>query len=401
MKNYFGIVLAGFFVISSTLVASAEQPVQIVVAGQSVSTSAPVEATVQFDSGSDPNTAPRVVHGPFDEGGHFVAGAGAYIMKPYFQNNPAFFMRTTTIAGGLGTFSMETSTCQHDFCWGLDAAPVVWLGYVSECGLGVRARWWLFDQRSATSAVSDTNTAIISASPAGLSIVAPPSSFPGIGIFPSSTQMFLSSNLKLDVWDFEATAETEVGRWNLLFSGGFRYAHLSQDYNALEDPRGSLRGIFFPTGGSPVRITSPENLVSQNIALSSGHNFNGAGPTLALEARRPIGNSGFSLFANLRGTILFGESKQQVDQPTITQFGFGFFNPFTTVAVTNAGSVRDTVLPVAELEMGAEYSRTWGAVRPFFRTGLVAQTWFDAGSASQLDGNLGFLGLSVTAGLNY
>jgi hypothetical protein len=53
------------------------------------------------------------------------------------------------------------------------------------------------------------------------------------------------------------------------------------------------------------------------------------------------------------------------------------------------------------LEMGAEYSRTWGAVRPFFRTGLVAQTWFDAGSASNLDGNLGFLGLSVTAGLNY
>jgi hypothetical protein len=388
VKIYFAIVLAGLFLLSSTLVAPAEEPVQIRVAGQSGSTSAPVEATVQFDSGprpaADDNGADRLW------AGHFVAGAGAYIIKPYFQNNPAFFARTTTISSGGTTFSQETSTCQHDFCWGLDAAPMVWLGYVSECGLGVRARWWLFDQRSATSAVSDPNTTILSASPAGLSIGTPPLfSFP-----PSPTQMFLNSNLKLDVWDFEATGETEVGRWNLLFSGGFRYAHLSQDYNALEVSQ-SFPPIFL---GRPL-VLLPEPQVRQIAAVSSGHNFNGAGPTLALEARRPIGNSRFSLFANIRGTMLFGRSKQLVEQPTITQFSF--FIPTTTIVDTTAASVHDTVLPVAELEMGVEYARTWGAIRPFLRTGLVAQTWFDAGSASQLDGNLGFLGLSVTAGLTY
>ena len=385
MKNYFGIVLAGFFLLSPALIASAEEPVQILVAGQNGSTSAPVEATVQLDSGprqaADDNGADRLWRG------HFVAGAGAYIIKPYFQDNPAFFARRTTISSGGTTFSMETSTCQHDFCWGLDAAPIIWLGYVSECGLGVRARWWLFDQRSATSAVSDANTTILSASPGGLSIISP--SFFGSPLFPvlNSTPTFTSSNLKLDVWDFEATQETAVGRWALLFSAGFRYAHLSQDYDAIQ---ASVRGT--PPG--PVGILTV--IFRQTESLTSGHNFNGAGPTLAIEGRRPLGNSGISLFANLRGTMLFGQSKQRVDQTTVTKV----FD-FSSIAVTDFAYVRDTVLPVAELEMGVEYARTWRAVRPFLRTGLVAQTWFDAGSASSLDGNLGFLGLSVTAGLNY
>jgi hypothetical protein len=280
----------------------------------------------------------------------------------------------------------------------LDAAPLAWVGYVSEGGFGVRARWWLFDQRSATSAVGDfTNTTIISASPAGFSITTSPNLGRAL-IEPS--EMFLSSNLKLNVWDFEATRETVVGRWILLASAGFRYAHLSQDYNAFQPSLTFHAFSFFVEPAS-----------HQFDLLSSGHNFNGAGPTIALEARRPMGNSGFSLFANLRGTMLFGQSKQQVVHSTVTQFGgpniFGPLGgpigppPRIDVFVSTVGSVRDVVLPVTELEMGAEFSRTWGAVRPFVRTGLVAQTWFDAGSATKLDGSLGFLGLSVTAGLNY
>lgn len=381
MKKYFAIALAGLFFLLSTLTASAEEPVQIIVAEPSVSTLAPVQATVQFDPGPDSNTGPRVVHGPFDEGGHFVAGAGVYIMKPYFQNNPAFFTQTFASTGVPGTFSAQFLTTQYDFSWGLNAAPLIWLGYVSECGLGVRARWWLFDQRSATSAVSDPNTTVISASPAGLSIAAlGPILFPVELI--GNSPLFAASNLKLDVWDFEATGETGVGRWILLFCGGFRYAHLSQNYDALHTSRRRFFGIV------------PFDIVDD---LSAGHNFNGAGPTIAIEARRPVGNSGLSLFANLRGSMLFGQSKQQVNQTTITQTG----DLAPIVVTASAESVRDTVLPVAELEMGVEYSRNWSAVRPFLRSGLVAQTWFDAGSASNLDGNLGFLGLSVTAGLNY
>jgi hypothetical protein len=257
--------------------------------------------------------------------------------------------------------------------------------------LGVRARWWLFNQESATSAVSDSNTRIISAAPAGLSIESPQTTTSGLIQILNfgNTPMFVNSTLRLEVWDFEATGEAEVGRWALLFSGGFRYAHLSQNYNAFQISR---RG-FNPLGG----LFIPSFNFQQTDLLSSGHNFNGAGPTVGLEAKRPLGNSGLALFANLRGAMLFGRSKLEVDQSTSTP---GFVLGVPGVIAT-AASVRDTVLPVAELEMGAEFSRTWGAVRPFIRTGLLAQTWFDAGSASRMDGNLGFLGLSVTAGLNY
>jgi hypothetical protein len=384
MKKCFEVVLGGILVFWPMLAAPAQEPVRIVVAEQGGSTLTPAQGQVQYDEGLDPNVAPRVVHGPFDEGGHFIAGAGVYIVKPYFQNNPAFFSQTSTTTSGPGTFSFETSTTQHDFCWCLNTTPVVWLGYVSECGLGVRTRWWLFDQESGGSIGLDPNTTLISAAPGGLAIASPrPPVAYTVALSPSSTPMFLGSNLKLNVWDFEAIKETELGHWGLLFAAGVRYAHLSQDYRAFEV-------------SNPPPFTFPPSIGFREVNhLSSGHNFNGAGPTLAIEAKRPIGNSRFSLFGNLRGAMLFGDSKLQVTR--VIQTGALEQN----VATATFQSAHDTVLPVAELEMGVEYSRTWGRIRPFLRTGLVAQTWFDAGSATKLDGNLGFLGLSVTAGLNY
>jgi hypothetical protein len=380
MKKYFEVLLGGVLAFWPMLAARAQEPIRIVVAEQNLSPVPPVETRVQVDG---PGAFAADDASERLWGGHFLAGAGVYFVKPYFQNNPAFFARTTTSTFGPNTDTFVTSTTQYDFCWDLNATPVVWLGYVSECGWGVRARWWLFDQERAFSVVGDRNTTIFSAAPAGLSI-------PSFFVIPNAP-MSLSSNLRLDVWDFEAIRETEVGRWGLLFSAGFRYAHLSQNYRAFQ----AFQGEFNPPPG----VLIPSFSLHEVDRLSSGHNFNGAGPTLALEAKRPLGNSGFALFANLRGAMLFGESKRQVD--LVTQTGPFGQTTFTSVGISDVHSVRDTVLPVAELEMGVEYSRTWGAVRPFLRTGLVAQTWFDAGSASSLAGDLGFLGLSVTAGLNY
>src|SRR5262245_1196438 len=131
MNKYSKLVFAGILVLWPMLAARAQERIQIVVGEQGGSTLTPAQGQVQYDPGPDPNAAPRVVHGPFDEGGHFLAGAGVYIVKPYFQSNPAFFSQTFTSVGGPGTFTSELSTTQHDFCWGLNAAPVVWLGYVS------------------------------------------------------------------------------------------------------------------------------------------------------------------------------------------------------------------------------------------------------------------------------
>lgn len=386
MKRYFEIVLGGSLILWPMMAAWAEEPARIVVAEQSISESAPVETRVQVDGPgvfADNEVSNRLWSG------HFFAGAGVYIVKPFFQNNPAVFARTTNETFGVDTTSSVTSVTQYDFCWDLNVTPVVWLGYVSECGWGVRTRWWLFDQESGGSITGDPNTMIISAAPGGLSIRTP--SFISSPILQSAldsnSSMCVNSNLKLDVWDFEAIKETELGRWGLLFAAGVRYAHLSQNYRAFQ----AFQGEFNPPPG----VLIPSFFLHEVQQLSSGHNFSGAGPTLAIEAKRPIGNSRFSLFANLRGAMLFGDSKLQVGR--VTQTGALGQN----VAVTTFQSAHDTVLPVAELEMGVEYSRNWGQVRPFVRTGLVAMTWFDAGSASSLAGDLGFLGLSVTAGLNY
>jgi len=368
MKRYFVVVWGGIVHLSLSLAASAEEPIRIPAADQSLSKPTPVDSRSQADQGpghmGDDNGSDSLLNG------HFIAGAGLYIVKPYFQNNPAF--TSQSFISGNGAFFIPSQ--QHDFDWGLNAAPVAWLGYASDCGWGLRAHWWLFDQKSSTSAVNDQNTAILSAPVNGSMIDL-------TELAGSSQQVFVNSNLKLDSWDFEVTRETEVGHWGLLFSAGLRYAHLSQNYNAFTQ--------------STINFGETSTL----LTVSSGHNFNGAGPTIALEAKRPIGNSGLSFFANLRGAMIFGESKQQAAQARIVN-GINFA-PARFNLLADFSSSHDSVLPVAEMEMGAEFSRRWGNVYPFIRTGLVAQTWFDAGSASSLDGNIGFLGLSITGGLNY
>jgi hypothetical protein len=325
-----------------------------------------------------------------------VGGAGAYIIKPFFQNNPAFFTKVVqnTVWPPPGSPLMmptiwQTSSIiqqQHDFCWDLKAAPLVWLGYATDSGLGVRARWWQFDQSVCTSAVNDGVSTITSAAPGGIDIVSQPhwpiffaaggNKFVWRDAATAGETMYLKSNLKLDVWDFEATQEAEAGRWWFLFSGGFRYAHLAQNYDASVVTQGLGSGIE---------------------ALRTGHNFNGAGPTLALEARRPLGNSRFALYGNVRGALLFGEGTHRVYLLETSHWPFGPDSFSSSQAKAN----RDTFLPVAEMELGAEYSPTLAWIHPFIRTGLVAQSWFGAGSASSDSGNLGFLGLEVSAGLNY
>jgi hypothetical protein len=368
MKGYSVAVLVGIVQLGLILAAPAEDSVQIVVTDQGIIKPQPSDSMRPIDQRSGPLADDNKSDSWLN--GHFVAGAGLYIVKPYFENNPAFTSARGNFINGNG--AVTSTNDQQDFDWGLNPAPVAWLGYVSDCGWGFRAHWWLFDQRSSASDVSDLNTTILSATPGNLIIQA--ESFLTV----SPPQMIINSNLKLNSWDFDVTRETEVGNWSMLFSAGLKYAHLSQDYNAF------------------TQVTPILGEFRETSLLSSGHNFNGAGPTIALEAKRPIGHTGISFFGNLRGAMLFGESRQQVTQTSIFQG-----NPFSNIFSTNFNSGHDKVLPVAELEMGAEFSRRWGNLYPFIRTGLLAQTWFGAGSATDLTGNLGFLGLTVTAGVYY
>jgi hypothetical protein len=209
-----------------------------------------------------------------------------------------------------------------------------------------------------------------------------------------------TTKLQLDVFDVEALQDVRVAGFDLLFSGGLRFAHLNQAYNA------------FTTFAETVTF-DPSN------SVISSYSFTGVGPVVDLEARRAIGDSGLALYGCGRGALLFGSAHQTA------------FATVSTLGVTtmlDQSDAHDRVIPVAELELGLEYGERLGNTRVFAQIALVGQDWFGAGNASHslitsengvalpgtfalrtglpssgttADSDLGFFGLPFRIGVNY
>jgi hypothetical protein len=201
--------------------------------------------------------------------------------------------------------------------------------------------------------------------------------------FSTTDPIVANAKLEMNVWDFEVTDEIRCDKWSLLLSGGIRYAHLNQHYDAID-----------PLGDS---------------FIQSSHGFNGAGPTLALEGRRHIGETGLYLYGYSRGALLFGDSKQDAYAGFLT-------NGVPSGLDGQAHSFQHPVMPVVELELGAGWQRAMGRGVVFVQGGLVAQCWFNAGNSSRSnfdinqsddgdatpkDDNLGLIGFSLKAGVNW
>jgi hypothetical protein len=290
------------------------------------------------------------------------ADVGFAVLWPYWRNNPAF-----VVTGGRGV----PTTSQVDFNYDAQFVPQVSLGLQSPCGLGFRAGWWGFvisDAESFRGAASG-----VSAAPLGLQAMAP---------F-AAANLSAFSDLHLNVWDFEATDECRCGPWELLVSGGVRYTHMSQSYVAVAT-----------SAGLP------------QMGVLSGHNFDGAGPTLALAADRLLGDTHFYFFGNCRGSILFGTARQSASLTAGPAFA----------DTQDALSSTQTMLPVGELELGLGWSRDMGAAHVYVRGGMISQLWFEAGNASRssvqflggalannstIDPNLGLFGFSLRVGVDY
>jgi hypothetical protein len=283
--------------------------------------------------------------------GQWSISGGVYLIQPVFESNPAFLVN-----GGGGNV-----TRQVDFSHHLDGAPSVWVGYVSERGWGVRGRWFQFDHDAAASYVAAPGETITGVSTLNL------------GRIPAGRSIAASSNLAVNVLDFQGTCSLETAKWSHLFGFGVRYTHMSQDYRAtLSD-------------------------VNTRIDLTSGHNLNSAGPSLALETKRRIGESGFSIYGQMNGAILFGHAKE-----AYTAVNNGVPQQFTREETR--------VLPVGELEVGAEYQHNVGRAILFLQAGFVGQVWWGGGNASNLDplgfsfasnNNFGFVGMALRAGVRY
>jgi hypothetical protein len=345
--------------------------------------------------------APTAVHGLFSHcnpcchgGWKLNGGASLYFLKPYFGDDPAFITTTTSAVTG-AIIAPGRVTTQFD--WDNQPAGAFWLGVTGENGLGVRGRYFHFDQSSNTLNTSNptpvTADAITTIAPPE-TLVFGPAPIPGFGspgilgaltpVFGNVDMLTFNSDLKVQVLDLEATLDMQQGQWLVQLSAGARYLHMAQNY------RGRLDNT----------VDTGVGVLSETQLLTFGHNFDGWGPTAALQASYRVGQSGLSLFGNVRGSILVGRTSENLRFVQTLSDPAGVLGGDVLID-QNANRSRNTTRPTVEVELGAEYGLDWGRLRPFLRGAVVSQTYFDAGSASQTDGNLSLFGAQVTLGFNY
>jgi hypothetical protein len=278
----------------------------------------------------------------------------------------------------------------------------VWVQYTYQDLFGIRARWWQFDNAPPTLGAANlfnpglTTTQVTSAFPLGLGIISNPN---GAGAGFNDTLLF-QSGLRMNVYDFELTKVLRGPVGWVGIGAGARYAEVAQSYDAF------LQSTPAAPGASTVASS-----------LFSNHDFRGAGGTLALDAGCTLGTTGVSLFCLGRGSLLFGVGREHASLRTVTTSPIGT----VTTQTLDPSAVQDRLLPVGEIEMGAEYARMFGRCRFFVRTALANQVWFGAGNAANnqtITGtgtlltvpvtqvadnhiNLGFFGLTATVGFQY
>jgi hypothetical protein len=374
------LALALACVTGATSAARADEIVlpQSLVVAQAAAQPAPTTAVPVVTTPARPGLTFEEVQTPSRNSG-FYATAGILYLQPVWQSNPSTLMITSTSSIG-----DSVAINNNDFNWDMRASPELIFGYKGDSGFGGRIRWWEFDQgnRQVAAQSSNNDQFLFSAAPLGLGIIMDP----GAG-----GVLLTETGLAITVWDFELTQDVELGAWTLVFGGGLRYAHLAQHYNAFE------------IGGEPRGVFGNE--------LRSSHNFNGIGPEVSFEAHRQLGGSGFGVYTNGRGALLFGTAKQSA----IETGDFGLVDP--TLSATHSST---DIRPVGELEIGVEYQRCLGRrATGFFQIGLNSQIWFNAGNASRSAGgsavffgpflgsnagandNLGLIGLAFRTGIHF
>jgi hypothetical protein len=249
-----------------------------------------------------------------------------------------------------------------NFDYDLGLSPRVWLEYRRGTDIGMRGRFWYFDQAADPASASPPAN--------GFGLI----THPAFGAVDISTgiptdRFTADSGLKAYYGDLEMTKRGSFDSWDLTASAGLRYGSIEQRYaGRLWNGTGTLAG-----------------------SLDFEHRLDGIGPTLAIETCRPLGTH-LVLSANARGSLLFGRNK--------ATFAGGedldLLTPFRTSHVNS----QDDIFPIGEIQLGAEWRSAKSAAGQFFvRSAFETQFWNGAGIASSTSGDLGLIGFSLGVGL--
>jgi hypothetical protein len=301
-------------------------------------------------------------------GCHLVGGGGFDVVKPIWDTNPAFNVFTVDATG----HAITNGTIDFDYDYHL--APYVWLGIASDGGVGVRGRFYYYNQNTSQSLANSNRT-----TDGSISTVIGEGRTPSPTLLevPGSTDVLTAEHsLKLYVYDLEATYEDHCGSVGLLFAGGVRYAQLTPTYHF------ALRNSANTPGG-PLSIADD----------SAGFHFNGVGPTFAIEAYVPVSDAGLSAYADLRFSALFGRNTQ-----TVTTFDEEGAGPPLSSENTRIHTI---IVPVIEPEVGVQWYTEMGGLRPFVRAGVVDRIWTSTGNGIRQEGVLQLFGVTVCAGFTF
>ncbi len=301
----------------------------------------------QQNNGSSPEslatTDQFATQSPF--GGRWTVGYDHVITKPYFARNIAYW---NEVPPGF-TISEMTS-----FDWDAKYTPRVYFGYRGENGAEMRVRYWAFDGDSSFTrleqAGEDLNVETNLADNGALMFV--------------DGTLTGRHSIQTKVWDIEFAKKREFGWGWLEGVGGLRYMRLEQE------------AFWSESGGA------------EFILLQ--YDFEGFGPTIAVEGGIPLFNTGLSLFMGGRTSLLFGNR-----------------SGFVTDDLPNRDIIPsyDSLLPVIDGRVGLEYGTCVLGSKLTLRTALESQTLFGGGSASGGDDegtaadqiNMGFFGASFIA----
>ncbi|MFO0876684.1 MAG: Lpg1974 family pore-forming outer membrane protein [Gemmataceae bacterium] len=199
---------------------------------------------------------------------------------------------------------------------------------------------------------------------------------------------FVASNhTEIHSGDLEAIGVYNSSCWTLLGGVGVRYVNLRQNYDVLRtNPGGS------PTPGVEFTIDRETS--------NATHNLDAMGPTLGCEFSRRIGETGFALYGMGRGSLLVGQHRFGVTTERRLRGDILGGIVDNTDRFLDNRTVHD-IVPIGELEVGAQYTRDMGHCNLIVRAGFQCQTWIDAGTAIDSSGDLDFYGGTFLIGLQY
>jgi hypothetical protein len=281
----------------------------------------------------------------------FYAGCEALFAKPHLKES-------------FKAINIDVTTGQQliGFSHGYDLSPRVWLGYQSADGLGVRTRYWQYDHGAPTLTLASGPFNAVSAQ--AITVI-----FPGVIASDAPGQLLTVTNgLAVQTIDLEATQALAIGSVEGRVGVGLRYAKLRQTFVAA-----------ILDAGVPDQL------------LSTEREFEGFGPFLSADFRRPLGCTGFSGLVVVSGGVFFGNKSMfrfvdnNLDDPEML--------PIIVVDQV------DEVTGMGEMSFGLEWTgcTRWGQ---FFARGMYgAQLWTDAGAPTLT--YMGFEGLSVSVGANF